>query len=388
MLKTLIVQVEQYQHYHYVAGCKWYTPTAWNAALAAVNAESPPSYYNQWLWQLKERYHECKSDWRLWKQMKKLPGFAVNAAGVMVGQSDAITQFLERHPDARKYRRKPFLYEQLQDVLFDEVVASSDIGHQIRRKLAKSIADHSSSESEYTESDIYEGIESNSCGNMESEVYETDWDESQAAMEDFREFYWLLPPKLNDKMMGVFDDYVMAQQYLVGDRSSQKEWVKWTLDNVILVELQDEELKRAVEEFEWTGEDKLRKLPKRMKDFKSRATEHFLNHYSVLDLSLRAKVLEEFESEDVAKLYLHMHRDQQHRFVKRRVDNYLEEIQDERMKLYVEQLDWKPLWGALQLKDTPRPECEYPVIYANEVIAIYSRCVVSIYDPHIDCCCP
>ncbi|KAL5419081.1 hypothetical protein PMIN04_007056 [Paraphaeosphaeria minitans] len=146
LLSALVEQVED----HGQRADTSYKATAWRVAAEKVALVSPPGVVLS-IQQCKNRHNSCKADWKVWQELNNLSGFAVNEFGVVVGDSQALIEYFEKHPDARKYRTKPLAYEDLHRRLFDGVIANGAGARDIDQLIAATVEGNSEEDSDEAE---------------------------------------------------------------------------------------------------------------------------------------------------------------------------------------------------------------------------------------------
>ncbi|KAF9739770.1 hypothetical protein PMIN02_012099 [Paraphaeosphaeria minitans] len=224
----------------------------------------------------------CKADWKVWQELNNLSGFAVNEFGVVVGDSQALIEYFEKHPDARKYRTKPLAYEDLHRRLFDGVIANGAGARDIDQLIAATVEGNSEEDSDEAETlgprkrraETSTAAErsrkkmtsadklSKQVGNMAAEIGGLAEallkDPQQEAIDYFMRTYSVLDYCLKMLIAERFESPFVAKLYLsLKPRSVQKTWVKNKVNEQLGV-LRDEQLRLHAIGLTWEGDSKLK----------------------------------------------------------------------------------------------------------------------------------
>ncbi|KAF2187394.1 hypothetical protein K469DRAFT_705081 [Zopfia rhizophila CBS 207.26] len=101
-----------------------YKKDAWDAAFEAVWRVSTDKSIT--MKHCKTKHDTCKADYKTYSALKRLSGYSVTEAGIVVADSEAMEDYFKAHLRARKFRHKPLDFEELYQQLFDGVLATGE----------------------------------------------------------------------------------------------------------------------------------------------------------------------------------------------------------------------------------------------------------------------
>lgn len=240
--------------------------------------------------QLKNKHDTFKREYKTWKELSNLSGFAVNEDGTVSGDSDALDRYYEAHPDARKYRTQPLRFADKLSQLFDGIVATGQDAVTIESLLPA--ASIESSPSTVRSPSTYSipsnrsstprgraGYESDNrkskravadrlarkvgdiAEQLEAMVRVMDTDHQRDALLILMSDFMVLHPQLLLKLTELLESELKAKAFKLWPANMRYIWARRELlrarDELVSVDFSLEEFQEAIDAVKWEGEGAL-----------------------------------------------------------------------------------------------------------------------------------